>query len=74
MDRPGTMMSVMRHEGWHAAQDCMAGSIKNNFIAIIKPQEEVPKMYQAIAKSTYPLNHKQFPGKKKHTGQVTLKV
>ena len=36
MHRPGTMMSVMRHEGWHAAQDCMAGSIKNNFIAIIK--------------------------------------
>ena len=24
--RPGTLMSVMRHEGWHAAQDCMAGS------------------------------------------------
>ena len=50
MRRPGTMMSVMRHEGWHAAQDCMAGTIKNNFIAIIKPEEEVPRMYQAIAK------------------------
>ena len=23
MHRPGTMMSVMRHEGWHAAQDCI---------------------------------------------------
>ena len=43
MHRPGTMMSVMRHEGWHAAQDCMAGTIENNFIAIIKPQEEVPR-------------------------------
>ena len=42
MKRPGTMMSVMRHEGWHAAQDCMAGSIKNNFIAIIKTR----KMFQ----------------------------
>ena len=41
----------MRHEGWHAAQDCMAGTIDNSFIAIIKPQEEVPKMYQAIVKS-----------------------
>ena len=29
MDRAGTLMSVMRHEGWHAAQDCMAGTIKN---------------------------------------------
>ena len=31
------LMSVMRHEGWHAAQDCMAGTINNNIIAIIKP-------------------------------------
>ena len=35
MDDPGTLMMVMRHEGWHAAQDCMAGSIKNSMIAII---------------------------------------
>ena len=53
MHRPGTMMSVMRHEGWHAAQDCMAGSIENNFIAIIMNEEDVPGMYQAIAKSAY---------------------
>ena len=29
MHRPSVLMSVMRHEGWHAAQDCMAGTIKN---------------------------------------------
>ena len=29
------LMSVMRHEGWHAAQDCMAGTIDNSLIAII---------------------------------------
>ena len=23
MSRPGALMSVMRHEGWHAAQDCI---------------------------------------------------
>ena len=28
MHRPHVLMSVMRHEGWHAAQDCMAGTIK----------------------------------------------
>ena len=38
MHRPGTMMSVMRHEGWHAAQDCMAGTIDNNFIYYQKPR------------------------------------
>ena len=39
---PRVLLSVMRHEGWHAAQDCMAGTIDNNFIAIIKPESEVP--------------------------------
>ena len=54
MHRPGTMMSVMRHEGWHAAQDCMAGSIKNNMIAIIHPEEDVPKLWRDITEKTYP--------------------
>jgi len=53
MHRPGVLMSVMRHEGWHVAQDCMAGSIKNSMIAIIKPEEEVPPMWAKIAKRTY---------------------
>ena len=54
MRRPGVLMSVMRHEGWHAAQDCMAGSIKNSMIAIIKPEEDVPMMYREMAERTYP--------------------
>ena len=53
MHRPGVLMSVMRHEGWHAAQDCMAGTIKNNMIAIILPEDTVPPMYQEIVKRTY---------------------
>lgn len=56
MGRPGTMMSVMRHEGWHAAQDCMAGSIKNSMIAIIKPEDEVPMIWRVMAERTYPEN------------------
>lgn len=54
MHRPGVLMSVMRHEGWHAAQDCMAGSIKNSMIAIIKPEEEVPMIWRTMAERTYP--------------------
>ena len=50
----GVLMSVMRHEGWHAAQDCMAGTINNNIIAIIKPEEEVPEIWQELVKRTYP--------------------
>ena len=52
--RPGVMMTVMRHEGWHAAQDCMAGSIKNSMIAIIKPEEDVPQLWRDIVEKTYP--------------------
>ena len=54
MKRPGTVMSVMRHEGWHAAQDCMAGTIDNSLIAIILPEEDVPMIWRVMAERTYP--------------------
>ena len=54
MGRPNVLMSVMRHEGWHAAQDCMAGTIDNSLIAIIKPENEVPMLWSGIVESTYP--------------------
>ena len=79
MRRPGTMMSVMRHEGWHAAQDCMAGSIKNNFIAIIKNEEEVPRMYVKIVESAYKFQPEAIPWEKEaywagHTEGMTAKA
>ena len=54
MDSPATLMMVMRHEGWHAAQDCMAGTIDNSLIAIIKPEDEVPMLWRVLAERTYP--------------------
>jgi len=54
MHRPNVLMTVMRHEGWHAAQDCMAGSIKNSMIAIIKPEEDVPQVWRKMVEKTYP--------------------
>jgi hypothetical protein len=54
MDRPSVLMTLMRHEGWHAAQDCMAGTIKNSMIAIIKPEDEVPMIWRVMAERTYP--------------------
>ena len=54
MTSPGTLMMVMRHEGWHAAQDCMAGTIENSLIAIIKPEDEVPMIWRVMAERTYP--------------------
>tara|TARA_B100002019_G_scaffold285305_1_gene294096 strand:+ start:5520 stop:6149 length:630 start_codon:yes stop_codon:yes gene_type:complete len=52
--RPHILMSVVRHEGWHAAQDCMAGTINNNFIAIIRNEEDVPMIWKEMVKRTYP--------------------
>ena len=58
MHRPYVLMSVMRHEGWHAAQDCMAGTIKNSMIAIIMDEDKVPQLWQDIATDAY----KDMPG------------
>ena len=67
MKRPGTLMSVMRHEGWHAAQDCMAGTIENSMIAIIHNEEDVPKIWQKIAQRAYALMPHAIPWEKEAT-------
>ena len=54
MHRPHVLMSVMRHEGWHDAKDCMAGTIDNSMIAIIKHEDEVPMIWQEMVNRTYP--------------------
>ena len=79
MSRPSTLMSVMRHEGWHAAQDCMAGTINNSLIAIILPEDQVPAMYQNIVKRTYMLQPGAIPWEKEaywagHTEGMTDKA
>lgn len=56
MHRTSTLMSVMRHEGWHVAQDCMAGTINNSMIAIIMPEDSVPSIWRNMAEKTYPAN------------------
>ena len=64
MGRPSTLMSVMRHEGWHAAQDCMAGTINNSMIAIIMNEEKVPMIWQEIATDTYRFQPGAIPWEK----------
>jgi len=64
MSRPGVLMSVMRHEGWHAAQDCMAGTIDNSMIAIIMPEDDVPMLWQEMVKRTYALQPGAIPWEK----------
>ena len=64
MGRPHVLMSVMRHEGWHAAQDCMAGTIDNSLIAIILPEESVPEMWQEMTRRAYALQPAAIPWEK----------
>ena len=61
MHNPETILEVSRHEGWHAAQDCMAGSIENNNIAIIWNDGVVPEGYQLRADIAYGGNPKVIP-------------
>jgi hypothetical protein len=67
MHRPHVLMSVMRHEGWHAAQDCMAGTIDNSLIAIIHPEDDVPEMWQEMARRAYVLQPSAIPWEKEAT-------
>jgi len=53
MGRPGTLITLVRHEGWHAVQDCMGGTISNSILAIVHNEEDVPGIWQTIGVSTY---------------------
>jgi len=79
MGRPSTLMSVVRHEGWHAAQDCMAGTINNSMIAIIMDEEKVPQIWQDIATDTYKNMPHAIPWEKEaywagKTSHMTMKA
>ena len=50
---PQVLLDVTRHEGWHAAQDCMAGDINNNSIAVIWADGIVPQEYYMRADIAY---------------------
>ena len=44
IDNPEMVMGVIRHEGWHAVQDCMAGSVTNGMSALVWTKGEVPSI------------------------------
>lgn len=56
IDQPTKMIQVIRHEAWHTAQDCMAGTLDNTFTALIQPEEDVPDWVRRGAERTYPEN------------------
>ena len=54
--RSTTLMYLLRHEGWHTAQDCMAGTLDNTFTALIHREEAVADWIRRGAERTYSKN------------------
>ena len=78
-DDPVTMIRTLRHEAWHAAQDAMAGTIKNNNIAIIRAEEDVPQEYVLATNIAYAAQPQAIPWEKEAkwaggTPNMTLEV
>jgi hypothetical protein len=48
-----SFLSTLRHEGWHAVQDCMAGTIGNSFIAVVHNEDLIPQEHKMMADVRY---------------------
>ena len=46
-------LSVLQHEAWHAAQDCMAGTLDNSMVAIILDPAEIPDGVKMLTEIRY---------------------
>ena len=60
MDAPKSLIRTMRHEGWHAAQDCKAG-IDNMRLELIVSEHLVPKSYRNLVEKIYHDEPDQIP-------------
>ena len=56
IDDPLMMTKVIRHEAWHATQDCMAGTLDNTFTAVVLQDGVVPDWIKRGAEKTYAEN------------------
>jgi hypothetical protein len=52
-NNPERFLEVLRHEAWHLAQDCMAGEITNNYIAVIYNNEVIPPKFKVLTEARY---------------------
>ena len=54
--KPEKFLSFLRHEAWHAAQDCMAGGMHNSDILSILSHEVIPEYIMDETFSRYGYN------------------
>lgn len=79
VDDPIQFLETLRHEGWHAAQDAMAGTLYNNNLAIIYPEEAVPQGIALAATVAYGEENPILPWEREakwagYTENMTLDV
>lgn len=61
MQNPKWLLGTLRHEGWHLAQDCMAGTLNNSIVAVIMDDKKIPEIHKFLTKKTYSENPKTIP-------------
>jgi len=79
VDDPIQFLETLRHEGWHAAQDAMAGTIDNNQLAIIYSEEDVPRGIVVAANLAYGEDNPIIPWEREakwagYTENMTVEV
>jgi hypothetical protein len=77
VDDPVSFLRTLRHEGWHAAQDSMAGTIENGFMAVIENDKDIPREYVLAAEVLYPESARPWEQEAKWAGgtpNMTLEV
>ena len=60
MSNPVNLITTMRHEGWHVAQDCRAG-IGNKKMDVLISEEYIPKFYQDEVEEIYATTPSDIP-------------
>ena len=76
-DDPVQLLKTLRHEAWHAAQDAMAGTIDNTFLAVIVDDAEIPQDVKLMVEIAYPPSARPWEQEAKWAGQtknMTLNV
>ena len=69
-DDPYQLLRTLRHEAWHAAQDAMAGTIDNTFLAVIVDDKDIPQHVKLMVEIAYPPSARPWEAEAKWAGET----
>lgn len=70
VDDPVSFLQTLRHEGWHACQDYMAGTIDNSMMAVIMDDKLIPQEFKLLAEISYPEHVRPWEQEAKWAGET----